>query len=355
MRLFRRKSVWYIDFTFEGKRIRQAVGTSKKEAQQALDVIKGKILSGKFDVQDTIPSITFEDLAKLYIPYAQANKKSWKRDITSLKNLLPVFGEQRLKDISPLDIEQYKLQRRKEITPAGVNRELALKKYMFSLAIKWKKVNRNPVKEVKLFKEKNQRLRFLSQEEIQKLIECSQPQLRPIIIVALHTGMRKGELLGLTWEDIDFKNNQIILDETKSGYSRKIDIDYKLKEYLFKLESRNTSDYVFLNKHGKPYRDVNTALRIALKKARIKNVTMHTLRHTFGAWHAMMGTPLPTIKELMGHRAIQTTMRYIHLLRKHKQQVAAIYTRRLGVLYDNNGTNLAQDLQKSQAQKHVTY
>lgn len=352
MRLYRRKKVWYLDYTFEGKRIRQAVGTSKKEAQQALDVIKGKILSGKFDIQDTKPSIIFNELADLYIPYAQANKKSWKRDITSLKNLLPVFGEVRLKDISPLDIEQYKLQRRNKVTPAAVNRELALMKYMFSLAIKWKKANHNPVKEVKLFKEKNQRLRFLSQEEIQKLIECSPPQLRPIIIVALHTGMRKGELLGLTWEDIDFKNNQIILDETKSGYSRKIDIDYKLKEYLFKLKSKNTSDYVFLNKHGKPYRDVNTALRIAFKKARIKNVTMHTLRHTFGAWHAMMGTPLPTIKELMGHRAIQTTMRYIHLLRKHKQQVAAIYTRRLGILY---GTNMAQDPEKAQAKNQVTY
>ena len=331
MGAYKRKNIWYIDYYFEGKRIREKVGPSKKLAEKVLAIRTAEITRGQFDIQTYKSVITFGELAEIYIEYAKINKKSWRRDITSLKNILPFFKNMKLKLISPLDIENYKQKRRDEVKPATVNRELACMKHMFNLAIKWKKASTNPVTEVKFFKEKNKRLRFLSEEEIHKLIECSSPQLKPIIITAITTGMRLNEILSLQWKDIDFENNLITLDETKGGSSRKIPINDTLKEVLLSLKNKAMNEFVFQSSLGKPYKDLRTTFRTTLRKAGLEDVTFHTLRHTFASHLVMSNVNLKTVQELLGHRTIQMTMRYAHLSGKHKQQAVNILQRRLKI------------------------
>jgi len=329
MGAYKRKNIWYIDYYFDGKRIRERVSPNKKLAERILAIRTTEITQAKFDIETYKSVITFDELAKIYIKYAKINKKSWRRDVTSLGNILPFFKDMKIKHITPLDIENYKQKRSEEVKPATVNRELACMKHMFNLSIKWKKASKNPVTEVKFFKENNKRLRFLSEEEIHRLIECSSPQLKPIVITAITTGMRLNEILSLQWKDIDFDTNLIILDETKGGSSRKIPINDVLKEILFELKNKSVNEFVFENSFGKPYKDVRTTFRTALNKSGIKDVTFHTLRHTFASHLVMANVNLKTVQELLGHRTIQMTMRYAHLSAKHKQQAVNILQRRL--------------------------
>ena len=125
MAVYKKKKTWFIDYYFQGRRIREAIGPSKKLAQQALMVRKVQIAQGKFNIEDIRQSFAFGELADIYIEYAKTNKKSWKRDIISLKSLLPVFEIIKLRDISPFHVEKYKQQMRKKVAPATVNRELS--------------------------------------------------------------------------------------------------------------------------------------------------------------------------------------------------------------------------------------
>ena len=331
MAIYKKKNTntWYVDYYYEGRRIREAVGPNKKLAEKVLTIRKAEIARGKFDIQSMNPSITFGKLSELYVEYAKANKKSWKRDVVSLNTLLPFFENMRLNHITSYNIEKYKLKRRKEVSPATVNRDIACMKHMFNLAISWGKTTKNPVKGVKLFKVKNRRLRFLSEDETQRLIDCCSPELIPVVITALYTGMRKSEIFGLRWSDIDFTRGLIMIDDSKSGAPRQVPMNDLLKKTLLKVRSRSSESHVFLNKGGKPYRDVRSAFTSALKKAGITDFTFHDLRHTFASHLVMTGVDLVTVKELLGHKTIQMTMRYSHLSAKHKRQAVNILERRL--------------------------
>jgi len=341
MRIFKRESrsgkdkrkeeIWYVDYSFEGRRVRRAVGSNKKRAQKAMDIIKGKVESGKFDIQDTIHCITFKKLAEEYITYAKKNKKSWKTDRGRLKNLISSFEYWKLKDISPYNIEKLKEQLIDELSPATVNRYLALLKHMFNLAIKWKKAKHNPVKDVKFFKENNRRLRYLEEEEIPVLIENCNQYIKPLVLTAVYTGIRRGKLFTLKWTDIDFRNSLVTIENSKSGETRQAPMNSKVRETLLRLKSENKSEYVFSNRFGKPFRDISTAFHTALRKSGIENFRFHDLRHTFAAHLAMAGIPLLTIKELLGHKTIEMTMRYAHLSHKHKAAAVEILQRRIEI------------------------
>lgn len=332
MAIRKRGKSWIIDYYYNGRRIRETVGESKKLAEKALAIRKAAIAQERFKIQDTKKlSTTFGEYAQEFIEgYAKNNKRSWRRDVTSLKQLLPIFENKRLIDMTPSQIERYKAKRLKEVSPATLNRELALTKTIFNHAIKNNRAIYNPMKDVKLLPEKNRRLRILSEEEIHRLIECCTPQIRPIVITALNTGMRLGEIIGLLWEDIDFKRNLIYLDKTKSGSPRQIPINDVLKSTLLSIDSRNSSNYVFLNKYGRPYKCIKNTFKTALRKANIDNFCFHQLRSVAASYLVMGGVDLVTVMEILGHRTISMTMRYAHLSAKHRHQAVTILQRRLG-------------------------
>lgn len=194
---------------------------------------------------------------------------------------------------------------------------------MFTMAVKWGRAQRNPVKEVKMFKEPKGRERILSEEEEGRLLEAVESttksqHLTPIIITALNTGMRKGEILNLKWSNVDFKGRVITVEGTKNGEIRKIPMNQKLTEALGNAKKIACNEYVF-SENGKPYGDVKTGWWTALKRARIEGLTFHSLRHTFGTRLGMNGYDIKTIAELMGHKDIKMTMRYSHPTPEHKR------------------------------------
>lgn len=135
--------------------------------------------------------------------------------------------------------------------PSTVNRLLATLKHMVNKGVQWEMAGDGALKQVrnvKLLPENNRRLRFLSIEECQRLVECCHKDLKPIVIVALNTGMRRSEIFGLKWEQVDLKHGFILLDVTKNGERREIPINTTL-EYLFKEMSHSVeSVYVLLVK-----------------------------------------------------------------------------------------------------------
>lgn len=336
MGIRKRGAAYFLDYYVNGRRVREAVGTSKKQAENILSKRKTDIIENKyFDIRKK-HRILFEDFAKtFYELHSCVNKRPRvaKRDSQLINHLVKHFGGRYLYEITPMIIEKYKVLRRETVAPATVNRELACLKCMFNKAIQWEKTYDNPVRQVKLFKENNQRTRFLEQNEIPKFVESCSEHLKPIVIVAVFTGMRKSEILNLKWEDIDFKRGIIYLLFTKNNEKREVlmnDIVYKA---LSSIERHKNSPYVFLSHTGKPYTNVRKSFETALKKCGIIDFKFHDLRHTFASQLVMMGIDIKTVQELMGHKTIEMTLRYSHLSPDHKKKAVDILGKKIGAFW----------------------
>ena len=328
MQIWNRKGKYYLDYWVSGRRIRESAGKNKKLAEELLAIRKSEILQGRFQYKPKQPRTRFEELAGLYLEYSKANKKSWSSDVNSLKFLKPYFKEKLLSEITPFDVEKYKITRANSIKPSSANRELACLKHMFSLAIKWKKADKNPVKEVKLFKIESSSMRILSWEEEKLLLDKCPDYIRPIIITALNTGGRKEEVLSLTWDKVDFETGAVKFEHTKNNESRSIPMNNTLKDTFMDIRLRkinaNRKSFVFCRKDGSRFGKVNRGFQAAIKRAGIEHCRFHDLRHTFATRLVMKGVDLATVKELLGHKSIEMTMRYAHPTSGHKGEAVRL-------------------------------
>ena len=312
MGIFRKNDAWFIDYYVEGRRVRERIGTSKREAERALAVRRGEVLQGRLKLADRQPSPHFSEFTPRYLAYSEANKRSARRDQFLLKQLVAFFGERRLKEITPWQIEQYKAKRRAQVTPASVNRELACLKHLFSLAILWGEAEVNPVKRVKFFREDNQVERILTLEEEVRLLAAASDRLRPILVLALNTGMRLGECLGLQWEHVDEARGAIRLHKTKSGKSRSIPMNASVLAALCPLRpAADATGFLFLYR-GRPLQSVREAFERARAKCQLEDVRFHDLRHTFATRLVTAGVDIVTVSKLLGHSTLTMTLRYAH-------------------------------------------
>jgi len=330
-----RGAQWYIDYYVGYERKREAVGTQKRFAEEVIAKRRIEIKEGKFFDRKKESVHRLKEILDDFLAYSKTNKKSYERDIGLVKQLLTYFdGSKRLEAVTPILIEQYKGKRlnadgRK---PATVNRELACLKCAFNWAIKNAKASANPVRSVKLLKENNMRLRYLSQEEIGRLLNACPTTIRRIVTAALHTGMRLGEILPLKWEDIDFAQNIIILKNTKSGRMREIPINGVLRKTLNECRKNTDEVHVFCNESGVPYRSINSMFQRIIKKAGIADFRFHDLRHTAASYMVMLGIQLATVREILGHQSINMTLRYAHLSQEHKLTAMEMLGTRLDTL-----------------------
>jgi integrase len=180
-------------------------------------------------------------------------------------------------------------------------------------------------------------LRFLEKEEIDRLLVNSPQHLRGIVIVALNTGMRKGEILSLKWRDCDFQRGLIRLTNTKNNESRTLPMNETVKITLIDVRKHPDSPFIFTNKVGKPYGDIKKSFLSAVEKAGIMDFHFHDLRHTFASHLVMSGVDLNTVRELLGHKSLAMTIRYSHLSPDHKRRAVDLLSHRIVTETPKNG------------------
>ncbi|MDH4212179.1 MAG: site-specific integrase [candidate division WOR-3 bacterium] len=162
-----------------------------------------------------------------------------------------------------------------------------------------------------------EQLRYLQDEEIRTLLNCCADHLKPIVIMALNTGMRKGEILNLTWGDINLKTRMITIKNSKNNTSRIIPINDATYKIFISLGQQLVGQYVFSHPDGKPYRDIKDGFTAAVNRAKLSDLRFHDLRHTFASHLVMNGVPILEVQKLLGHKTLSMTLRYSHLSNKN--------------------------------------
>jgi integrase len=336
--IYKRGGVFWIRYAgidgkiiFESAKQGDRPGTKQQDAEALLHERKADVGRGKQpEIRKKIPNVTFKALSVEYLKWAK-RQRSFKQKETLVNQLVTIFGAYPLRAFNSRLLEQYQTERMEKSNKqvkyqvgnkAGtINRHIATIKHMFTKGVEWELVEEDALKKVrkvKMLEENNRRLRYLSVEECGKLLKECPKHLRPIVITALHTGMRRGEILGLKWENVDLKHGFILLDKTKNGTRREIPVDGTLRATLTALPRRLDLPYVFFNPDtGLPYGDIKTGFNRACRKAGIKDFHFHDLRHTFASHLVMAGQDITTVKELLGHKSLTMTLRYAHLAPAH--------------------------------------
>lgn len=323
--LFKRGNVWWLRYSDGfGKIIRESAKTTNfKEAETELINRKKAVRDGKEpEPIKKIPNYTFSQLAGEYVKWCE-RQRSFRSKKGFILQLVDVFGNIPLRHINTKLLEQFQTDRiNKGNKPATVNRLIATLKHCIHKGYQWEMLSEETLKrvrQVKLLEENNRRLRFLSKEECKALIASCESHLKPIVMTALNTGCRKGEILSLEWEQhVDLRHGFITLDKTKNGERREIPINDTLRAVLQGLTRRLDLPYVFHDHDtGKPYKDVKRSFKTALRRAGIRDFHFHDLRHTFASHLVMAGVDLTTVSRLLGHKTLTMTLRYAHLAPSH--------------------------------------
>jgi len=321
MGVYQRERIWWIDYYRLGRRYRERGSPIKAMAELALKKRHVEIAENKFLDVKKVQKIKFDDFADEYLQlHSKVNNRGWKTESYSINTLKKHFSGKYLHEITSHMVDIFKQELSKTLKPASVNRRLCTLKTMFNKAGFWGKFSGpNPVAMVKFFKLNNTRLRFLEKDEIVTLLAHCHDHLKGIVIVALNTGMRKAEILGLKWRDVDIKRNILYLRETKNGEKMEVPINEQVKTVLINTLRLPQSEYIF-NYNGKRIVDIKRSYSTAVENSGIKDFTFHDLRHTFASHLVMNGVDLNTVRELLGHKTLQMTLRYSHLSANHKHK-----------------------------------
>jgi integrase len=337
------KTTYGISYRVNGKFYREIICPLLGEAKEKLAEKKGlakqgiridkKVTFREFaqkyaDLQTGQPS--YEKSGKYFIGYWEKNEqidpqkkeRKWHDMI-----LTEHFGDQKLYQITPLDIETFKKERsetpargKKTRSVVSVNRELETLRHILNKAKEWRMIDHNPFDRFKrsdgksslFYKEDNGWIRYLKEDEIKKLLSFSPPHLKNIIKGALLTGLRKGDLFNMRWSNVDLEQGILFYKEEKSENEKIKRLSSDMIDLLMKIPKRE-SDHIFTGPDGKPLKDVQRSFRTALRKARIKNFRFHDHRHTSASHLAMRGVSMKAIQEHLGHSSITMTQRYSHL------------------------------------------
>lgn len=365
MGVYEKNGRWYFQIMIRKKRYCRAIpeATNRKDAEKYVTVFKADLLRGKLDLAENIGQKPFVEIVDLYIKYAQTNLCAVDTALRIAKRFKNLWKNKIIADITPKVIEKYKEDRQKttfarknidgkevvkHISSATINRELAALGKIFSLAIANGYTRENPLREVCKLRVTNKLERHLSPEEEKRMLQvcdddfsfsnlsiAEQEKLRqrhngehaylkPILIMALNTGMRKSEILNMTWNCVDFEKNEISALNTKNGKKNTIPMSSKLRQTLLKMYSpQNHNKYVFTNPYtGTKYNDIKKCFKTVCKLAGVKNLRFHDLRHTGATRMVAAGVPLPVVRQILNHASIQTTMRYAQTMRE--QEVSAV-------------------------------
>jgi integrase len=212
------------------------------------------------------------------------------------------------------------ISRRKQagVTDTTIRRDLAFLSSLCAMAVRWGGLGTNPVTALnkRTLKASRPRTRFLTPAELDRLLIFTAEHIRPAVILALETGLRKEELFSLTLSGIDLMRREIRLDHTKTGVPRRVPLSDRaittIKGLLEQPQRPNTS-YLFTKADGSRYVDMKNGFVAACKRAGLTDFRWHDLRHTFASWFVQDGGDLYHLSRILGHATVQMTTRYSHL------------------------------------------
>jgi len=310
--------VYWIEYYLHGKRKRERIGPSIAAAEQRhREVLKNRTEERFIDRNKDVRT-TFDELAAWYLelPHIKA-KKSYTRDVYSIRELGQFFSGKVVRDITINRIEAYRQKRlgetsyrKQQVRPATVNREIACLKHLLNLAFQEGLIESLPFTKLKALKENNIRDRVLTDEEYNRLISFCPLHTRQIVKMAYYTAMRQREILNLTWGRVDLKGGFIRLqpEDTKTNDGRTIPLHPELLQML-KAMPRTIHGKVF-TRDGKPLTEIKKSFNMACKRAGIENFTFHDLRHTaINNWR-LQGHDFFRIMAASGHKTMEVFKRY---------------------------------------------
>jgi len=341
-----------MSFTYQGKQIKKSTETDdKKLAQRIYDKVKGEVAERKWFEKLPGEDLTFKQMMERYMEEHSARNKaptSHTRDKSLKDHLVGFFGDLTLAEITPNLISEYKTKRRDEVAaPQTVNNELGLMSHAFNLAIReWEWVKENPVKKVSKEKVNNLIERWLTLEEQKNLLASSPNWLQEIVLFAVNTGLRQGEILDLKWSQVDLTRKTITILEQKNQGKDTLPLN---ESALGVLEERSKdrhgeTEYVFHTRNCTRILSPNLqqAFYSALRKSGIEKLRFHDLRHTFATRLVQAGFDLYTVQKLGRWKNISMIMRYAH----HYPESLRSSVEVLDKIGRKISTNLAQPSEK---------
>jgi len=295
-----------------------------QEARSLAEKAKKQIAMGEHPLAKKVlgrqvPTV-YDFIHNSYLPFVESYKRSWKCDQGLLrKHIEPIWGKRYLDQITKADVIALMAKHRTTHAPGSCNRLLILLRYVFSCSLKWEipGIKANPTTGIPLMKEDNQKERYLSTDEAQRL--CIQLQqsvnqmLQYIIPMLILTGARKREVLDARWEDFDFERRLWRIHTTKQGKPRFVPMSDGVLNILESVP-RLDCEWVFPNpKTLKPYVSIFYSWNTVRHKAGLQDVRIHDLRHSYASFLVNAGRTLYEVQRLLGHTQIKTTQRYAHL------------------------------------------
>jgi integrase len=322
------KGTWWIEFSLRGNYVHESIPGARTQAQaeRAENKRREEIYEGKYN---PVKKLFSEFVDETFLPWSTANKRSHREDDQRSVTLKAFFGEKHLRDIKPMMIEKFKRERLATPTkhdteerprprsPASVNRDLACLSKILSMAFDNELVDSNPMRRVRLLKENGSRERFITADEEVKLfakLTGRRDHIRSVVTVALNTGMRRGEILDLQWEHVNFIARTIFIARSKTGKTRTIPMNDIVFEELKALkQDAGTRDFVFsVSKTGVNIDSIKTGWRNACAAAGLVDLRFHDTRHTFATRLRANGVHEWDIRDLLGHTTTRMTSVYTH-------------------------------------------
>jgi len=368
------KTYYYSFRASDGKKQRIWIGKhgsiTATQARDAAAIHAGKVTLGK-NVQEEKKQTrikteqtkfrTLEGFIEYkYKPWVEAERKSGETSIKRLKKNFVHLLNRPLDEINTWAVEKWRGERLKDgIKPATVNRDITTLKAALSKAVDWDVIDKNPLAKLRRVKTDNQgKVRYLNPEEEKRLraaLDTREERIRnerasanewraargyelyrdligqalvdhlkPLVLLALNTGMRRGELFQLCWENVSFSKGTLTIEgaDAKSGRTRHIPLNKDALQVLkdWRGDNKKPTGLVFPSHTGKPLDNVKKAWENLLFDAKIKNFRWHDMRHHFASKLVMAGVDLNTVRELLGHSDYTMTLRYAHLAPEHKKE-----------------------------------
>jgi integrase len=338
----KRGNIWYFDFMVRGRRYREAIPTARTKTQALAAEAEARRSVGIGKYAPAQPPRFSAFVQDVYLPWSEVNKRSYRGDVWRSAVLMETFGRLRLDEITVWQVEKFKRERLKGLTrlgklrtPASVNRELDLLSRILSMAVAHDLLTDNVCRKVQRLREDNERQRVLSFDEEKRLLavlERTRSPLRSMVVIALHTGMRRGEITSLTWSDVDFSRRVILVRQSKTGKSRLIPMNDEVRLELQKrghlAPPTEKASQTRIEVCDSGYRIfeidwIEKLWRRTCQKAGIVNLRFHDLRHTFATRLAEQGIDAFAIARLLGHSNVNMTARYAASTSEHLHEAVA--------------------------------